>query len=112
MTEQPRLDENALAELKEVMDSDFDALVQTFLADSRSRIQTLREALGQADEEQIVKTAHSFKGSCINMGAPRLSDHCSQAEQAGKAGDLSGMDVRLARIEQEFEEVERRLSQL
>lgn len=112
MTEHARLDESALAELKEVMEGDFDTLVQTFLADSRSRIQTLREALAQADEEQIVKTAHSFKGSCINMGAPRLSDHCGQMEQAGKAGDLSGMDVRLARIEQEFEEVERRLSQL
>lgn len=112
MTEHARLDESALAELKEVMEGDFDTLVQTFLTDSRSRIQTLREALGQGDEEQIVKTAHSFKGSCINMGAPQLSDYCSQVEQAGKVGDLSGMDSRLSVIEREFEEVEQRLARL
>ena len=112
MNDKPRLDESALAELKDVMEDDFDTLVQTFRADSRSRIETLRAALGAEDCGQLAKTAHSFKGSCINMGAPKLSDYCSELERAGKAGDLSAAAGRLDSVEREFSEVDRCLQQL
>ena len=72
MNDKPHLDVEALAELQDVMEDEFDVLIQTYLADSRSRIDGLKEALATADPEHFAKTAHSFKGSCINIGAPRL----------------------------------------
>src|SRR5690554_1499436 len=39
MNDKPHLDEEALAELKDVMEEEFDVLIQTYLADSRSRIE-------------------------------------------------------------------------
>ncbi|MDV3444007.1 Hpt domain-containing protein, partial [Pseudomonas otitidis] len=32
--------------------------------------------------------AHSFKGSCSNMGAPLLSSLCKQLEEAGRREQL------------------------
>lgn len=112
MNDLPRLDDSALAELRDIMEDDFATLVQTFRADSRSRLETLRTAHADGDFEQLARTAHSFKGSCINMGAPRLSDCCSELEQAGKARDPAAAALGLKAVQQEFAEVDRCLQQL
>lgn len=109
MTDQPHLDEEALAELQDVMEDEFEMLLRTFIADSRSRIGTLRKALSQSDADELSKTAHSFKGSCINMGAERLGYFCLQVERAGKSGDLTAVPTLIESIESEFTEVSRRL---
>jgi len=111
MTDQPRLDAAALAELQDVMEDEFDTLIQTFLADSQARIAGLEQALAQKNAGQLAKTAHSFKGSCINIGAPWLSELCSRLEHAGKSGDLETAATVLERVVVEFAEVARRLSQ-
>lgn len=105
MNEHAHLDDEALAELREVMDDDFSILLTTFIDDSGERVSALKNLFGAADAEAFSKAAHSFKGSCINIGAPRLGDLCLEAEQMGRSGDLSGAEDLLARIEQEFETV-------
>ncbi|PSF06184.1 histidine kinase [Marinobacter fuscus] len=109
MNDKPHLDVEALAELQDVMEHEFDLLIQTYLADSTTRLDALKTALEEKDADQFAKTAHSLKGSCINMGAPRLGGFCFEAEQLGKSGDLGGAGEVLARIDAEFEEVARRL---
>src|SRR5690554_168960 len=112
MNDKPHLDEEALAELKDVMEDEFDLLIQTYLNDSRSRIETLRQALADNEPDLFARAAHSFKGSSINIGAPRLGDICVEAEQVGKAGALEQGPAVLARIEAEFREVQARLRSL
>ena len=63
MTDKPHLDEEALAELRDVMEDEFEVLIQTYVADSRDRIRGLQEALRADDRDAFAKTAHSFKGS-------------------------------------------------
>lgn len=108
-TDKPHLDEEALAELQDVMEDEFGVLIQTYVADSRIRIQGLREALADGDADQFAKAAHSFKGSCVNIGAPRLGALCFEAEKLGKAGQLEDAPAVLASIEQEFEDIAQRL---
>ena len=110
MTDQPRLDDAALAELEDVMEDEFDTLVQTFLADSQARIVDLEQALARGNADQLVKAAHSFKGSCINIGAPWLSELCSRLEHAGKSGNLETAATVLESVVVEFSEVARCLS--
>lgn len=112
MNDKPHLDEDALAELKDVMEDEFDLLIRTYLADSRSRMSALREACDRRDPDQFAKAAHSFKGSCINIGAPRLGQICLQAEQLGKAGDLTAAPGLLEQLDQEFAEVASRLEHM
>jgi len=105
MTEPRHLDEEALAELQDVMENEFDVLIQTYVSDSRARVATLREALAAGDATTFAKTAHSFKGSCINIGAPRLGELCQAAEAAGRAGDMEQGEELLGEIETELERV-------
>ncbi|AXS82422.1 MULTISPECIES: Hpt domain-containing protein [Marinobacter] len=112
MSDKPHLDEEALAELQDVMEDEFDVLIQTYLADSRDRIRSLREALEANDSDAFIKTAHSFKGSCINIGAPRLGELSLNAEMAGKESRLEEAPALLDAIEAEFHQVTQRLEGL
>lgn len=105
MTEPLHLDEEALAELQDVMEDEFEVLIQTYVSDSRARVTTLKEALAAGDTAAFTKTAHSFKGSCINIGVPHLGELCQAAEAAGRAGDLEQGEVLLEKIEKELERV-------
>lgn len=109
MTDKPHLDEEALVELQEVMEDEFDVLIKTYIKDSSDRIGHLRHAIGSSDAEAFAKTAHSFKGSSINIGAPKLGELCFKAEQAGKDNRLSEAANVVDAIESEFQHVEKTL---
>lgn len=102
MTDKQHLDEEALAELQDVMEGEFDVLIQTYIIDSRDRIASLKSALAAGHADAFAKTAHSLKGSCINIGAPRLGELCMEAEQAGKVSDLGEASRLVGEIEEEF----------
>lgn len=108
--EEEHLDHEALAELKEVMEDDFQILLSAYLSDSEMRIRALQAALHRNDPDQYAKAAHSLKGSCINIGAMRLGTFCSQAEATGRAGKLNDAPANLSAIEAEFSIVSKQLS--
>lgn len=105
MNERAHLDDEALAELREVMDDDFTVLITTFIEDSVARVAALRQTLDAADAEAFSKAAHSFKGSCINIGAPLLGELCLEAERMGRTGNLTGAEALIKDISTEFETV-------
>ncbi len=102
MNEKPHLDEAALAELRDVMEDEFDILIQTYISDSRDRLEALHQALSDGDPDAFGKAAHSFKGSSINIGAPRLGELCQHIEQAGHDGDLDTGRQFMSALETEF----------
>ena len=105
MNDKPHLDDEALAELREVMEDEFEVLIRTYLTDSSERVDTLRASLQERDAESFTKSAHSFKGSCINIGAPRLGALCGDAELAGKEERLDEAVHILDDIQSEFSTV-------
>lgn len=109
MGDTPHLDEEALAELQDVMEDEFDVLIETYISDSGDRIASLRQAMEAGDASSFSKAAHSFKGSCINIGAPRLGQLCMEAEAAGSEGRLEQAAEMLDSIESEFQTVCRML---
>lgn len=111
MSEQQHIDQDALAELRDVMEDEFVILVNTFLQDADDRLRQLRESAEAGDPENVRKVAHSFKGSCVNLGAPELAERCRDAEQRGRDGDLSDIETCVAGIEKELEVVREALIQ-
>ena len=105
------LDLSALAELKEVMEEEFDILLEAFLHDSTERVVQIKEAAKERDSEALSRAAHSFKGSCTNIGVPILAQLCMDAEQKGKKGELEGIDELVISIEQAFSEVTKLLKE-
>jgi HPt (histidine-containing phosphotransfer) domain-containing protein len=99
------LDVNALNELKEVMGDEFSLLIETFLNDSVTRVETIQQALATGEADQIRRAAHSFKGSASNMGAIHLAAKCRDLEEMGKDGQLGGAEALFEEIKAEFEQV-------
>lgn len=100
------LDYDTLNTLKDVMEDDFALLMDTFVQDSTDRIRTLREVIKSTDADPIRRAAHSFKGSCSNIGALQLSAMCAALEKKALENNLHNLTSDLDAIEQEFNQVQ------
>ena len=96
------LDYETLNTLKQVMEDDFNLLLETFRQDSTDRLQKLREVIQGTDADPIRRAAHSFKGSSSKIGAQQLSALCAALEKKALAGNLQGLVADVDQIEQEF----------
>lgn len=96
------LDSAILVTLQEVMETEYPVLLDTFLLDSQERVLSLRRALASGDSEALRCAAHSFKGSCSNLGAVRLAELCFALEEMARDGRLEGAAGCVEGIEREF----------
>lgn len=83
----PDVDTDVLAALHDLMQDDFPLLVDTFTADAAHRLEQLQRHLYAAEWQGLRHSAHSFKGSCGNMGALALQQACLQLEHAAEQAD-------------------------
>jgi HPt (histidine-containing phosphotransfer) domain-containing protein len=106
------LDAFTIRELKSVMGGDFAQLVRAFITDSHQRLAAIAAAVDSGDAEALRRSAHSFKGSAGNMGAPMLLQLCQALEQSGACGELAGCADLYRELHDEFAGVEREMLQL
>lgn len=112
MNQTQHVDYDALNALKEVMEDDFAFLIETFLQDSSDRLATfhkLVDAGESVNSDAIRRTAHSFKGSCSNLGAVHLANLCSVIECKALEQDFGSLPADLVAIEIEFLIVKRKM---
>lgn len=96
------LDYDVINALKEVMEDDFIFLIETYFLDSTNRIAALRSAARLSEADGIRRAAHSFKGSCSNLGATRLAGLCSALERHSLQESVVSVDEDINNIEEEF----------
>ena len=96
------LDSAVLAALQDVMEDEYPVLLDTFLADSEERLRLLRQAERTGDAQNLRLAAHSFKGSCSNMGALMLAGLCKQLEEVGRRELLAEAPELIEQVEREF----------
>ena len=77
-------------------------LIDGFIAEASSQVQTLREARLRLDGRTVQAIAHSLKGSAMTMGARKLAALCTQVE--GQADSMITIDL-LTAIDREFDKV-------
>ena len=63
---------------------------------------TVRQLREAQTPRQLTEAAHSFKGSCSNMGAVLLASLCKQLEDLARREQLDGVAPLLGHIEREF----------
>lgn len=102
------VDPVVLETLREVMEDNFTLLLETFLTDSAARISALQaqcndRSSGSADG--VRQLAHSLKGSCANLGAQQLVEHCQALEHKAGLGQLEDMAANVGAIAAEFARV-------
>lgn len=96
------LDSVVLAALQDVMEDEYPVLLDTFLADSEERLRLLRQAERAGDAQNLRLAAHSFKGSCSNMGALMLASLCKHLEEVGRRELLAEAPELIEQVEREF----------
>lgn len=96
------LDDAVLAALQDVMEDEYPVLLDTFVADSEERLRLIQQAERDADPQALRLAAHSFKGSCSNMGATLLASLCKLLEDAGRREALELAPELIEQIEREF----------
>jgi histidine phosphotransfer protein HptB len=108
VTEGGTLDTRALDELRESVggDAEFLAeLVDEFLADAPSQLESLRDAAAAEDAETCRRAAHTLKGNARTFGAEKLALLCLEVETAAAAGDLGVARARVEAISEAWSEV-------
>ncbi len=96
------LDIAVLQALQQVMEAEYPQLLDTFLSDSEERLRLLQVACGSGEAERLRQAAHSFKGSCSNMGATLLAERCHDLEALAQSGELEEASALIEQIEREF----------
>lgn len=81
-------------------------LVDLFLDDTPTRLETLRSALHSGDTRVVEESAHSLKSSCGNLGALRLADLFKRIEELGRRGDLNEVEGLVNETANEYQRVE------
>lgn len=106
MNDIKHVDYDTLASLQEIMEEDFRLLIETFIQDSRNRLSTLLQFANTDELDNLRRAAHSFKGSCSNIGALHLAELCAEVESRALAGHGSTMEADVQAVQKEFLTVE------
>ncbi|MGL6291285.1 MAG: ATP-binding protein [Silanimonas sp.] len=97
------LDDEVLAELREVMGAEFGNLVQMFLVDAAKYIRQLEEAAAGNDLGKMIAPAHTLKSSSANLGAMAVSAAAKRIEVGAREGVLPRPAVAVAVLDAEFQ---------
>ena len=88
-----------------------DEVVATFLRIAPLRIAAIHKA-ARGNAPQLERAAHSFLGSCGNLGCRRMADLCAQLEILGRSGSTEGAPELARALEQELRVVRPHLESL
>lgn len=91
----PDMDQELLAELQDIMGSDFGKLVKSWQDDTRQRVLAMEAAIGAEDGVQLRQVAHSLKGSSSNLGARAVVDVCIEMEKLANLKDMDAAKIAL-----------------
>lgn len=105
-----RLDLGHLAELRDLMEDEFELLIEAFVSDGLQRVAQLQALANSADA--LRRAAHSLKGAASNVGALELARLCADLELLAQSGGLTAAHSLITAIEREFEGVRSSLSRL
>ncbi|HXY38028.1 MAG TPA: response regulator, partial [Vicinamibacteria bacterium] len=108
-----RLDE-AVVQTLVAIDEDgslLEEVVATFLRLAPARMTALRRAASRSPS-QLERTAHSFLGSCANLGCRRMAELCGRLEVLGRSGSTDGAPELVRVLEREWTAVRPLLSEL
>ena len=108
MTSSP-LEQEIVAELRDLMAEEFSSLVDLYIDDSSKRLQALQIAVVENQAQQVNELAHSFKGASSNVGAHRLANLLQQVEHAARHHEVPSIAALMPAIATEFADVSKAL---
>jgi HPt (histidine-containing phosphotransfer) domain-containing protein len=102
------IDEATFAALVEMTGGELDFvddLVDTYLDDGRTQLETMRVALRADDIPTLGRAAHSMKSGSLNVGALELGARCRTLEEQARGGSVDDGAGQVAASEAAIGEV-------
>ncbi|HEX6981112.1 MAG TPA: PAS domain S-box protein [Alphaproteobacteria bacterium] len=97
------VDEATVSILRSELDADaFASLLDTFMAETRARIERIRAAVARGDHGALAREAHSLKSAAATFGAMSLSQLAASIERTAESGgcpadpDISALAAQAA----------------
>ena len=85
----PLIDQQVLAALKELMEEEFPALINSYIEDAPKLLADILSSSKEADREILVRAAHTLKSSSNNLGAIKLAMIAETIEKQSQDHKLS-----------------------
>jgi HPt (histidine-containing phosphotransfer) domain-containing protein len=99
-----------LQELEQETDFEFVIeLIDIYINEAPKQIQAITTALIAQTFPALMITAHTLKGSSLNLGARHLGTLCLKLEELGRAGKTIPEGTNTSEIESEYENVKKML---
>jgi len=77
-------------------------LIDLYLQEAPARLDAIRAAVSHRDASELVRAAHSLKGSSANLGAGPVSTVCGELERCGRENQVDETPALLQRLEDAF----------
>ena len=87
-------------------------LLNIYEEDLKSKRKTLEDALKSNNYDEVRSIAHSLKGASGNISAKALCVLFLQLEDMGKNKNLSGFENILTKIDQQFQTLQKRMTEI
>ena len=87
-------------------------IVEVYLTDAPQRIAEMRRTHTEGDQENLIRAAHSLKGSSANVGAIRVKAAAQEIEHAARRGELAGLGDSIDGVEPLLQEAGGALNEL
>jgi two-component system, sensor histidine kinase and response regulator len=98
-----------LSRLQELVhETDYDfviELIDIYLNETPAQMQTIKKALDAQDHQMLTLTAHTLKGSSLNLGAKQLGKAFLKLEELGRSKSPISAAINTKEIEGEFDKV-------
>jgi signal transduction histidine kinase/DNA-binding response OmpR family regulator/HPt (histidine-containing phosphotransfer) domain-containing protein len=101
------VDAGRLAELRSILAGDGDpttfvGMIEAFLADTATRLETLHQEIARADTVATYQLAHALSGSLLNLGISRMAALAMTLEDRARRGDIREAATLAQQLEDEF----------
>ena len=93
------VDAEVLEQLREIMEDDFGALLETFLIESEKQYLSAAQAWDEQNMDGLARSIHSLKGSCGNIGAHGLQQSCQSIELLARGDEHHDIPTLLQAVQ-------------
>lgn len=77
-------------------------VLEMFSRQAPSCINEMRSSMEVADYATIWKSAHTLKGTCLNIGAKKVAEICKEIERKGRDIEVAGLQGLIMQLEVDY----------
>lgn len=107
--QQPIIDQSIFSALKEIMEEDFPALIDSYIEDAPKLMADIQSSSKDANLEVLIRAAHTLKSSSNNFGATRLATIAADIEKEGQDNKLNEASALIPSLQSTLDETIRAL---